>query len=110
MHGASPHRVIRQLVKRLQRDYRPIRMIVFGSYARGRPNKDSDVDLLIVKATRQPFHRRLFTVRQLASPILQGQPFDPLVITPQELTRRLREGDQFLQEIVTKGKLVYDRA
>jgi predicted nucleotidyltransferase len=99
--------MIRRVVERLQRDYQPVQVILFGSYAYGRPTRESDVDLLIVKETSKPFHQRLFDVRQLVSPILNGQPFEPIVITPRELRRRLQRGDQFFQEIVRKGKLVY---
>ena len=100
-------RVIGRIVARLRKAYQPTQVILFGSYAHGRPTSESDVDLLIVKETEQAFHQRLFEVRRLVSPILQGRPFDPLVVTPRELKRRLAKGDQFLQEIVTKGKLVY---
>lgn len=82
-------------------------MILFGSYAYGRPTSDSDLDLLIVKETKKSFHQRLFEVRQLASPVLQGHPFDPIVLTSRELQRRMAVGDQFLRDIITKGKSVY---
>ena len=100
-------RLVRRIVCRLQRSDQPTQVILFGLYAHGRPTKDSDADLLIVKRTARPFYRRLFDVRKLISPILQGHPFDPIVVTPKELQRRLAKGDQFLHEVVTKGKLVY---
>lgn len=97
-----------RIVKRLRQTYHPTQVILFGSYAYGHPTRDSDVDLLIIKETGQPFYDRLFEVRKLVSPVLRGYPFDVIVITPRELKRRLARGDQFLQEIVTKGKRVYD--
>jgi len=100
-------RMIGRVVTRLRNTYRPVRVILFGSYAHGHPTSESDVDLLIVKETGKSFHQRLFEVRRLVSPVLRGQPFDPIVVTPKELKQRLTRGDQFLQEIVTKGKLVY---
>ena len=60
-----------------------------------------------MKQTHEPFHRRLFQVRQLVSPVLKGQSFDPIVLTPQELRHRLAISDQFLHTIVRKGKQVY---
>ena len=100
-------RLVRRIVRRLERTYRPSRVILFGSYAYGKPTKDSDLDLLIVKQTTKPFHRRLYEVRRLLFPLLRDQPFDPIVMTPQELERRLARGDQFVRQIVTEGKLVY---
>ncbi len=40
-----------------------------------------------------PFYKRLAEVRRLVSSIRRGVPFDPIVVTPEELTRRLAEGD-----------------
>lgn len=101
------NRLVRRVVRRLERTYHPTRVILFGSYAYGKPTKDSDIDLLIIKRTRKPFHRRLYEVRRLLFPLLRDQPFDPIVMTPQEVERRLARGDQFIREIVTEGKLVY---
>jgi len=105
--NGNGRRVIRRVVERLRKDYQPLQVILFGSYAYGRPTSESDLDLLIVKETTKRFHQRLFDVRRLVSPVLNGQPFEPIVITPTELRRRLKKGDQFFQEIMRKGKLVY---
>ena len=104
----AEHRVIHRVVEKLRKAYHPTQVVLFGSYAHGRPTPESDVDLLIVKDTAKPFYRRLFEVRRLVSPILRGRPFDPIVVTPAELRRRLAGGDQFLHDIVTRGKPVYD--
>ena len=100
--------LVNRVVKRLRQSYRPIQIILFGSYAHGHPGPDSDLDLLIVKQTPKSFYQRLFDVRRLVSPVLGGHPFDPIVMTPAELERRLAIGDQFLRGIVTTGKTVYD--
>jgi len=99
--------IIRAISRALERDYAPERIVLFGSYAAGKRKTDSDIDLLIVKKTSQPFYRRLTVVRKIVSPMRAGMPFDPIVITPRELKQRLARGDQFLQEIVTHGTLVY---
>src|SRR6185295_17603357 len=39
---------IRQMVRRIVRQFRPERIILFGSHARGDAGPDSDVDLLVV--------------------------------------------------------------
>ena len=100
-------RLVNRVVKRLHESYHPTQVVLFGSYAYGRPTRDSDLDLLIIKETATPFYQRLFEVRRLVSPLVRKQPFDPIVLTPRELSERLARGDQFLQEIVRKGKLVY---
>ena len=105
--AARTKTIIQRIVNRLRRDYHPTQVILFGSYAYGHPTRDSDIDLLIVKETKQSFLQRMFEVRRLVSPILKSYPFDPIVVTPKELQKRLARGDQFLQQIVTKGKTVY---
>lgn len=100
-------RFIHRIVERLRREYHPTQVILFGSYAYGRPSNESDVDLLIVKETTKPFYQRMFEVRRALSPLLRRQPFDPIVMTPRELQQRLARGDQFFESIMTKGKTLY---
>ena len=99
--------IVNRVVRRLRQTYHPTQVILFGSYAYGHPTRDSDIDLLIIKETGKSFYERMFEVRKLVSPVVRGYPFDPIVITPRELEQRLARGDQFLKEIVTKGKRVY---
>lgn len=98
---------VQRIVKRIVSDYSPLKIILFGSYAYGAPDRDSDIDLLIIKGTGEGFLDRLTTVRKLASGVHRGIPFDPLVLTPEEVEARLQAGDQFIEEILEKGHLVY---
>ena len=101
-----PERIISGLVEKIRREYQPEKIILYGSFAYGRPNKDSDIDLLIIKRTaKRPIDRRI-EVRRIAD-IRQPIAFSPFVITPQELSSMLRIGDQFIQEIIAKGKVLY---
>jgi predicted nucleotidyltransferase len=102
-------RTIRRIVERLRQTYQPERVILFGSYAYGRPTRDSDLDLLIVKDTTKSFFQRMFEVRQLISPLRRGYAVEPIVVTPHELKKRLTKGDQFFLEIIQKGKQLYVR-
>ncbi len=104
------HRVIQQMVSVLKERYQPEQIILFGSYASGVPHRDSDIDLLIVKSTRQPFFQRLAEVRRLVSDVRQGHPFDPMVLTPAELEYRIKRGDQFFQGILHHGNVLYAAA
>lgn len=101
--------IVKRIVEALKAQYRPIRIILFGSQASGTANEESDIDLLIIKNTQKPFFKRLAEVRRLVSDQRQGYPFDPIVLTPQELQGRLSKGDQFLQNILTKGQPLYEQ-
>lgn len=104
----GPHDIITAIVERLVERYQPERIVLFGSYASGQPHADSDIDLLIVKRTNQPFYQRLTAVRQIVSDVRRGHAFEPLVLTPDELDARLSRGDQFIEEIVTHGTPLHD--
>jgi predicted nucleotidyltransferase len=100
-------RIIQRVVNTLKKAYFPEQVILFGSYAEGTAHRNSDIDLLIVKETKQPFFQRLVEVRRLVSDERRGYAFDPIVMTPRELQRRLARGDQFFKTIVSNGKVLY---
>ena len=95
---------IERIVRRIAEGYRPIKVILFGSYAYDEPTADSDIDLLIVKDTPDRFIDRWVAVRELIADPKRRIPVEPIVVTPDELDRRLAKGDQFFQEIVARGK------
>ena len=87
--------------------FRPERIILFGSYAYGTPNDDSDVDLLVVMETGgDPVE----IAGRILSETNRSCLLDVLVRTPQELRRRVELGDCFLREILAKGEVLYERA
>ena len=100
--------IILNIVDKIKKDYQPEKIILYGSYAYGNPDRDSDIDLFIIKETderpidRRVAIRRIVDIRDAAHP-----PFSPIVITPQELKTRLKIGDQFVEEILTRGEVLY---
>ncbi|HHT9125821.1 MAG TPA: nucleotidyltransferase domain-containing protein [Candidatus Brocadiia bacterium] len=102
-------KVINDIAERIKEGYKPSKIILFGSYAYGKPHRDSDIDLLVVKETQdRPIDRRV-TVRRIVSDVRRGFPFSAIVVTPKELNRRLEIGDQFFKEITTRGEVIYAR-
>lgn len=99
--------IIQDILKKLLAGYAPQRVILFGSYAYGNPRPDSDIDLLIIKETSERFIDRWVTVRRLLSDPKRKVPLETFVLTPQEVSRRLAIGDQFLAEIMEKGEVLY---
>jgi predicted nucleotidyltransferase len=98
---------LKKIVQRIVREYKPEKIYLFGSFAWGKPDKDSDVDLLIIKRTKEGFFRRHLAVRK----IIDGEiPVDVLVRTPSELKKRLNLGDFFYQDILKKGKCLYAKS
>ncbi|MCX7838140.1 MAG: nucleotidyltransferase domain-containing protein [Anaerolineae bacterium] len=98
---------IRQAAQKIVDAVHPEKIILFGSYAYGNPNEDSDVDLFVVMESDLSLHKRAM----LLSEILRPRPFpvDIITRTSAELKERLEIGDCFFKEIVTKGKVLYER-
>ncbi|MCX7839976.1 MAG: nucleotidyltransferase domain-containing protein [Anaerolineae bacterium] len=99
---------INAVVQRIVQQFNPEKVILFGSYAYGKPNIDSDVDLLVVMESDERPARR--TARVLGAILdVKTFPMDLLVRTPQELEHRLAIGDLFMQEVIERGKVLYAR-
>jgi len=103
----NSEREIERIVRRITEGYQPLKVILFGSHAWGQPTEDSDIDLLIVKETSDRFIDRWVAVRELIADPKRRIPVQPIVVTPDELDRRMARGDQFFQDIITRGKLLY---
>jgi predicted nucleotidyltransferase len=99
--------VIQRMVKKLVAEYRPQRVILFGSYAYGKPHPDSDIDFLIIKETTDRLLDRWTTVHRILTGTHRSIPLDTLVLTPGELEKRLAIGDQYIAEILEKGEVLY---
>jgi predicted nucleotidyltransferase len=99
---------IRRFCKAVAKQFRPRKIILFGSYAYGKPTEDSDVDLLVVMDRTRCRGERMSLRIRLA--VDRDFPMDLLVRTPAEVAKRLRWGDCFIREIVEKGKVLYEAA
>ncbi len=97
------------IVRRIVEAYAPDKIILYGSYAYGAPRPDSDFDLLIIKETTEPPRERWFVVQKAIWSLPTTVPVESLIVTQSELDFRLQIGDQFFQEIVNQGKILYDR-
>ena len=102
-------KIIDEVVEKIKTEYQPEKIILYGSYAYGEPDEDSDIDLFIVKETPMERIYRFAEVKRLVYRPERGIPVSPLVYTPVELEHRLAIGDQFVEEILTKGITLYAR-
>jgi predicted nucleotidyltransferase len=90
----------------IARAFRPEKIILFGSHAYGRPHRDSDVDVLVIMPNAKRHGRRpSLTIRRK---VPAGFPVDILVKEPRDIAERLREGDSLLEEIVNRGRVIYE--
>jgi predicted nucleotidyltransferase len=104
--GANiPMRVIRRFAHQVAERFQPDKVILFGSYAYGTPHADSDVDILVI----MPCRNQLDQAAKISLTVDPPFPLDIIVRKPHNLRWRLEEGESFHTEIVTKGKVLYEK-
>ncbi|MEA5450432.1 nucleotidyltransferase domain-containing protein [Leptolyngbya sp. CCNP1308] len=95
------------ITQRLVTALQPEQIILFGSYAYGEPTADSDIDLLvIVSQSDEPRYRRARVAYKALRGI--GMPTDVLVMTREEVQRKLNVRSSFIRRAVNEGKLLYE--
>ena len=96
---------IKKITDQIARKYKPEKIILFGSYAWGKPARNSDVDLFIVKESDLPRRFRTTRVEKILGSV--SFPVDVLVYTPKEVRERRSLGDFFVKNIFEKGRVLY---
>jgi|SRR3989344_383355 len=99
---------LKRITQKIVREFHPEKIILFGSYAWGKPTKDSDVDLFIIK--KKTLKRRIDRERELRRKLIGNKfpPMDLLVYTPDEVNKRIGINDFFIKDILQKGKILYE--
>ena len=95
-------------MRKIVDEFDPEKVILFGSYAYGKPNIDSDVDMLVVmESEERPAPRTSRVIGALWG--VKTFSMYLLVRTPAEIAHRLAIGDFFIEEIIGMGKVLYER-
>ncbi|MEX2428198.1 MAG: nucleotidyltransferase domain-containing protein [Bacteroidales bacterium] len=99
---------ISEIVNKIAFGYNPEKIILFGSYATGTPNEDSDLDLFVIKDSDLPRPQRTAQVRKM----IYGSmvPIDLIVYTPKEIIESKDNKFGFVYEVLNTGKTLYERA
>jgi predicted nucleotidyltransferase len=94
----------------------PYKIILFGSYARGNPHENSDIDLMVIldndhvsKTYEERLKKKIF-IRNLILEINRKIPIDILVYSKEELNLIRSHGNYFIDEIERAGKVIYEKA
>jgi predicted nucleotidyltransferase len=105
MDQGKIHREIESIVQQLIHKYRPSKIILFGSAARGEYDKVNDLDFLILK--QDVPSRGLDRMRELDDLIDRKMAADMLVYRPDEFEHRIKLGDPFIKRILSEGRVLY---
>ena len=99
---------IQAITQRLVRLYNPQAIYLFGSYAWGHPDEDSDLDFLVIVDKVEDRYKALVAGHRELSDL--SVPKDLLVVTNEEFEARSQNVSQFMYKIKHKGKQIYARA
>jgi uncharacterized protein len=95
---------IEDLASRIVREFKPEKVILFGSHAYGLPTQDSDVDILVILRFNGKPVRKAIEIRNSINAYV---PLDLMVRTPEQVSERIAKNDWFMREIIERGRTLY---
>ena len=98
---------ISEIIDKITSEYKPAKIVLFGSYAKGSARTDSDLDFIIVKNTDTPKTKRSAELRMLLLGSLV--PLDLKIYTPAEFDAESSDRFSFLHNALKGSKVVYER-
>ncbi len=102
---AVSQEALAEIVRRIVEVADPERIVMFGSAARGRMGRNSDVDLLVVKsgANRLELAQRIYAnLHGVAEAV------DAIVVTPEDVDRYGDNPALIIAPALQEGKIIYD--
>ena len=101
--------IIQEVTRRLVNVYNPLEIYLFGSYAWGKPDEDSDLDLLVIveDSDEKKQKRAIAGLRALWGLEISK---DLLVFTKSEFEQYASDTQTLSRKIKEQGKLIYARA
>ena len=100
--------ILDEVKRRIVPRFHPQRIILFGSYAGGRPGPDSDLDLLIVIEVEGSTRQKANEIDMLMAD--RSIPMDFIVLTPEQYERQKNIAGTIARQIEREGKVIYERA
>ncbi len=98
---------IEEIAGRIAEAFRPRRIVMFGSRARGDTRPDSDLDLMVEMETHEPPAQRMRTISALFG--LHRWAMDLIVYTPQEIQEQRQYRNSLVRVIESEGKVLYEQ-
>ena len=93
--------IVLDVVSKIKNQFKPQKIILFGSYAWGNPTEDSDIDLFIIMESSLRRDKRALQVQKMFSQ--RTFPLDIIVYTPEEVKQSLERRNPFIKEIMSQG-------
>jgi len=96
---------ISSITKQIIEKYKPQKIILFGSAAKGKFTPNSDLDFFILKKNVPALGRDRY--RELSKMVDRNVAVDFVIYKPEEFSRWTKAGDPFLKTVVNEGKTLY---
>ncbi|MBL8054791.1 MAG: nucleotidyltransferase domain-containing protein [Nitrospira sp.] len=96
-----------EVVRRILTVGSPIKIVMFGSHAKGTAHPNSDLDLLIIEESELPRYRRSGRYRRALCGVFPAK--DVVVWTPQEVEEWRTVSNAFISTALSEGRLLYER-
>jgi len=99
--------ILNEVINKIVKTFNPVKVIIFGSHAYGKPTEKSDIDILVIMETDKREIERMVAVSKSIREYHKKIGFDILVKTSAEIKHCLEIGDPFISEIISKGRVGY---
>ena len=97
--------LLNEIVRKIVENFKVEKIILFGSYAWGKPREWSDIDLLVILESKLHPRQRRIKIKDVCQP--DFIPMDILAMTSEELQSRLDKKDWFYKKILKQGNVLY---
>lgn len=95
-----------EIVDRIKKSGDVEKIILFGSFARGDMDEYSDIDIVVIKETKERFVKRLLDIESFADLPIH---VDVFVYTPEEFATMFEGGNPFIDKVIKEGKIIYEK-
>ncbi len=101
--------LVDEIVQRIVAVSAPDKIVLFGSRAQENHRADSDIDLLVVKASDEPSYNRSRPIYAALAGLPTEVDVDVLVYTPEEVREWSGASAAFVTTALRQGKVIYER-
>ena len=101
--------LLQEIVRRIVSALNPKKIILFGSWAYGKPHKGSDIDILVIveRLTTSSRRKERIKIRTILQDIMISQ--DIIVATVKDVEEWKNVPQSFLTSIIKKGRVIYEK-
>lgn len=108
MTAIQIHSALPSIIDQITYNFAPTSIILFGSYALGYQQKDSDLDIMVVPPYKGKSLDKSVEILSSLYPY-PDVPVDLIAISPEEMSRRYHEGNPLIREVCTSGVILYEQ-